>query len=167
MEKEIFSKSYPVQFIDEEAIVTETTTYSEWVDSSGFESFVAGVYLEGSKGQISSLVVQGSDLAGHGDAALLSNDYLLYDPDVFPAVAATPVGQLLFIGCIAKTRYFRVGFVSANNGGSVALKLVGAGLLSDSKSQPSRIENSNLSTSEINAPAQEADSIVTAPKRTV
>lgn len=166
MEKELFSKSYPVAVIDEEAIITETTTYSGWVDTLGFESFVAAIDLEGTKGQISSLVLQGSDsdAGGHSDAVTLSNDFLLYDKSKYPAVAG--VAQILYIGCIAKTRYFRIGFVSANNGGSVALKLVGAGLLSDSKSQPPRIEASVLETSDINAPSTEADSIVTAPKRT-
>ncbi len=163
MEKDLFSKSSPVFLIDEEAVATETTTYSEWIDSSGYESFVGNVFMAGSKGEITGLVLQGADKSDKSDAATLNDDFLLWSKDSFPVVAGA--GSLLYFGVISKTRYFRVGFVSANAGGSVALKLVGGGLLSDAKVQPPVVASSAIKKTEINAPSYEADTNVTPPKR--
>ena len=168
MEKEIFSRGQGVLAVDGEGIVTETTTYGPWIDTFGYDSFVANVGVIGTKGQISAIVAQEADASNYSDAASMDDHYLLYQKDLLPSVAAVAASApILRIGVITKKRYFRLGFTSANNGGSVALELLGAGELNDSFIAPPAIASSTVAKADINIQGSEAGLKVTPPARTI
>ena len=164
MNKEQFTCTKPVLATAALSIVTDTTTYGEWIDTQFFNSFTVGLDIDiTTDGEIASIGFQGSDVVGHADAADLADDLNLYYPDGFPVDADT----IRHVGCVAKTRWIRLKIVSTDHAaGSIAIPKT-IGLLQDSIRKPLTFESSVIADADIHSQGDTGDASSTYPKRPV
>jgi len=96
------------QALDSAAITSNTTTYSEWIDTASFESltfiFSSATITDGSY----QLVMQEADASDQSDAAAVASDLVL---GAF-SYAATDDNVAKRSGYIGKKRYVRAGLTS-------------------------------------------------------
>lgn len=163
MIKEQFSGSKPVLAIAATSIVTDTTTYGEWIDTQNYRSLTIPLDFDWTTdGQIDSVGFQGSNDVGHADAADLDDAENLYYPGSFPVTA----DALIHVGCVAKDRYVRLKIVSTEHtAGSIAIPKT-AGLLQDSVVKPQVKESSVVADADMVMPSSTGDAVTTPPKRT-
>jgi hypothetical protein len=166
IEKELFSKGKSALAVGTAGVVTTissaTTTYGNWIDTAGFNSYTVSLSMAiGSGNTITAIFFQEADVAStYSDAATSdTTKYLLEYPTQFPISAAT---ALVRIGCLSKKRFVRVAITTS---GSQTVTVLGIGELNHSITQPTDIYSSTLAASSINAPSTVADSTVTPPKR--
>lgn len=164
MDKEQFSCSKPVNAIAATATIdSDTTTYGAWIDTQNYRSLTVPIdAVRTTDGQIDSIGFQGANLAGQADAADLDDSENLYYPGSFP-LALT---GLIHVGCVAKDRYVRLKIVTTGfTSGSIVIPKT-TGLLQDSLYKPQVKESSVVADADVRNPAQTADAVTTAPKRT-
>lgn len=98
------------QALDSDTIATDTTTYTEWIDTAAFEAlefiFSSGTITDGAY----VLVMQDADASDQSDAAAVDSDLIL---GAF-SYAATDDDTAKRVGYIGKKRYVRAGLTSTS-----------------------------------------------------
>lgn len=158
MDHDRFSDGKSIRAIAATNIASATTTYGDWIDTQFFNSIVAGIDVDWTAGAISEVSWQESDASGHGDAADISDADDLYYPTQFPIGA----DAVIRTGCVSKQRWVRLKIVST---GSANIDVFAMAELGHALTKPQQVESSVLETSDINAPGDTSDSIVTPPTR--
>jgi len=154
MEYEIFSRGKGIRVIDSGAQVAAGTVYSNWIDTMGFDSFVANLRLVGTAGEISAIgaEVSESSAGSHSDAVADDGSNVLYYPIALPVLPAVAPGTLFRVGLTTKPRYFRFVFTVAATACGVSLTISGDGELNHAKLSPAQLASSVLQASQINNP---------------
>ena len=162
MIKEQFSNSKPVLAIGATSIVTDTTTYGEWIDTQNYHSLTIPLDFDWTTdGNIASVGFQGANESDYSDAADLADAENLYYPGSFPVTG----DALIHVGCVAKDRYVRLKIVTSGfTTGNIAIPKT-AGLLQDSIISPQVKESSVVADADMIMPSTTADATTTPPKR--
>ena len=159
MDYDRFSDGKSVLAIADTNIASATTTKGAWINTQFFGSLVVALNAAITSGQIDSVSWDEADADDQSDAAAMDDSFNLYQPGQFPVTAS----KIIRLGCISKKKYVRLSIVTS---GTVNIDVFGLGELGHAYTKPKEVDSSTLETSDINCPAQTADAIVTAPKRT-
>jgi hypothetical protein len=161
MDYDKFSTGKSVLALTVTTISTATTTSGAIIDTMGYGSLVIGLYSTITNGYISAVTFQEGDNSSLTDAATLDDSELLINDGQLPLTAT----GIIRVGCITKKRYVRLRVTTATED-TVSMIVHAIAELNDAQSSPPQVASSVLETSEINAPGNTGDSVVTHPKRT-
>lgn len=164
MEKSRFAETGAPIALTVAAISTVTTTYSQWIDTMGFQSLLLAIKAVLTTGQITAIVFNEADASDQSDAAAMDDHFADYQPGILPLAGPSVTAQIL-VGCRSKKRYVQIGFTSAFVGGVANIAITGEAILQNAEAQPPIVNSSVLTLAQINAPAAEGDANVTFPKR--
>jgi len=152
MEYEIFTSGEAVRVIDSGTVSGAGTVNGNWIDTMGFDAFVANLRVVGTAGQITAIGANISELASHSDSVADTGAQVLVYPLALPLNAAASPGASLRIGLVTKPRYFQLVFTVAATPSGTSLVISGDGELNASKTKPANLNASALQASQINDP---------------
>jgi hypothetical protein len=162
MDYDRFSEGKSVVAMASTSLTTAVTTKSAIIiDTLGFGALTVGISATVTTGTISAVGFEEGENSSLTDATAVDEKFLLYYPTQFP-VSATGV---IRVGYVGKKRYVKLNVTTASTT-TVGIVVFAMAELGHGQAQPSEVTSSVLEKSDILAPGQVADSVVTSPKRT-
>lgn len=112
MERDLTSSITPENALDNQEIVSDTTTVGNIIDSQGFESLdfsiQAGTLTDGAQ----AVILEEGDDSGLSDAAAVDSSHII---GTLPSFVDTEDDAVKHVGYVGKKRYVRLSVVSTGS----------------------------------------------------